>query len=134
METKRWLTGCVTVVLVLGGCASGPYMAKRVDDPLEHTSKVVLMDRGLRNDVAAAALRIERLENGILGGDVQIKNETAKPLAVQLKVKFLDSGKFPIEETNWMPEVIPGNEIYTMKVTSLTKEAQDFVVLVKYAD
>ncbi len=119
---------------LLAACATGPYQARRVDNPLEQTSKVVLMDRGLRNDVSAAAMWTERLENGLLGADVQIKNESSKPLAVQFKVKFKDANGSFIDETTWMPEVITQHEIHTLKVTALKKEAQDFVVLVKYGD
>ena len=124
-----FLTCCM--IILLGGCV-GPYPVPIVEDPLERTSQVLVFDWSIRDDIAATGLRKSRLANGLLQVEAQLKNQTDEPLPVQIKVKFKDKDNFFIEETNWMPVVIPAYEIYSLKTNSLSDKADDFVVNVRY--
>ena len=125
------MLGLITLLMLIS-CA-GPYKSKRIDNPLEQIDKVVLMDNSLQDDIAITGLRKGRLANGLLKVEAQIKNQTDESLPLQIKLKFKDKDNFFIEETNWMPVVVPHYEIYTFEMNSLSDKPVDYVVCIRYA-
>jgi len=131
MKNLFLLIGLI-VTLSLISCA-GPYKSTRIDNPLEQTEKIVLMDNSLQDDITITGLRKGRLANGLLKVEAQIKNQTDAALPLQIKLKFKDKDKFFIEETNWMPVVVPHYEIYTFESNSLSDKPEDYVICIRYA-
>ena len=129
---KMLIVNCLIVSLFLISCV-GPYQATRVDNPLEQTEKIVLMDNKLQDDVTITGLRKGRLENGLLKVEAQIKNQTDEALPLQIKLKFKDKDNFFVEETNWIPVVVPHYEIYTFESNSLSDKPDDYVICIRYA-
>ncbi len=122
----------LAIVVFFSSCV-GPYSATREDNALEREEKVVLMDDKLQDDITITGLRRGKLENGLLKVEAQIKNQTNKSLALQIKLRFKDKDKFFVDETNWMPVVIGHYEIYTFESNSLSDKPVDYVISIRYA-
>ena len=122
----------LTGIVFLSSCV-GPYTATREDNSLEVTEKVVLMDNKLQDDITITGLRRGKLANGLLKVEAQIKNQTDKSLAIQIKLRFKDKDNFFVDETNWMPVVLGHYEIYSFESNSLSDKPVDYVISIRYA-
>ena len=122
----------LVAIVSLSSCM-GPYTATREDNALEVTEKVVLMDDKLQDDITITGLRRGKLANGLLKVEAQIKNQTDKSFAIQIKVRFKDEDNFFVDETNWMPVVLGHYEIYSFDSNSLSDKPVDYVISIRYA-
>ena len=120
----------ISIIIFFVGCVA-PYPARITNNASERKSKVLIFDRSLRNDIAVAGFKKMKLVNGSLTTNLQLKNQTDKPLTVQVKIKFKDKQNFFIEESDWMPVVIPPYEINTVGCSSRSTEAVDFAADIK---
>ena len=114
-----------SIIIFLIGCV-GPYPARITNNASERKSKVLIFDRSLRNDIAVAGFKKMKLGNGLLTGNLQLKNQTDETLKVQVKIKFKDKQNFFIEESKWKLVVILPHEINTVGCYSHSSEAVDF--------
>jgi len=114
-----------SIIIFLVGCVA-PYPARITNNASERKSKVLIFDRSLRNDIAVAGFKKMKLVNGSLTTNLRLKNQTDKPLTVQVKIKFKDKQNFFIEESKWKLVVIPPYKINTVNYSSRSTEAVDF--------
>lgn len=130
------------VVLVLTGCAAGPYKATRYDTSkdLERQSNVVIMDKRLSNQfskkrVAIVGEKSEWTPDNRLKVYCEIKNMKKDVLRLQVQTVFKNLNNFSIEsDTNWELILVPGFSTYTYTTTALSDKAKKYTIRIKLAE
>jgi len=132
MNWSRIALASLLAVIACVGC--GPFRGTRPLRPaLELRENLVYEDGGLRLQTPCEQLEAERLESGRMQVHAAFSNERNYTAECQIKVKFNDSTGRVIEDSGWMPLLMPRREVTSFTYTSLTDKAQDFVVLLRQA-
>lgn len=122
----------VGIALVPGGC--GPVAGSRTtESPLESQENLVYVDRTLLLNIPCEHLQAERLSSGRLRVRARFYNKQDQTAECQVKLKFRDSGGNPVDETSWMPILLPRREVTAFEHTCLSPNATDFVLLLRAA-
>ena len=123
----------IVLALLVAVVGCGPQPAKFMDEPVvESAEKVVFLDQRLNND-----LRIEELGMTEPGSDrllvkLKILNLRDKPIECRVKYKFKGADGFAVDETGWMPIIFDRREVTALEQKSLSRDATDFTVLLRY--
>jgi hypothetical protein len=64
----------------------------------------------------------------------QFYNKQNRTAECAIKLKFKDDAEQVLDETSWMPLLLPRREVTQWEHTSLTTKATDFVVMLRKAD
>ena len=106
----------------------------RVDDEAVFAAKqpVNILDRDLRNRVAADIADAARMDDGRLRVRVNLRNSTRKDLAVEARVVFKDgAGLSTGDEVQWQPLFFSPQQIQTFTAVSFDNQARTFTVEVR---
>lgn len=124
--------------LFILSCSSGPYIPQSdPHSPEASGKKVVLFDENLVDRVAVdRAVVTKRNEQDCLVVQAALRNQTDKPLSVQVQVLFKDAQGVILysdlgAETPWQSMVLSPNETKSISQVSLTSSARDYTVRVR---
>jgi hypothetical protein len=79
-------------------------------------------------------VRVRTLDSGNLQASMKVFNPTHNDIALRVKFKFLDDGKFEIEETNWMPYLVERGMTEDIIENSISYQAKDFKVYIDFQE
>ena len=136
MQRKRALftLGLLVVVpltMTMVGC--GPEPAQYTDGrPVESSEKVVFLDQRLNNDLRVVQLGMTEPGEDRLQIKLTIQNLKDKPIECRVKYKFKTDDGFSVDETGWMPIIFDRREVTALEQKSLSRDATDFTVLIRY--
>jgi hypothetical protein len=121
----------------LPGCASdqpAPTVPGRAD-PYVPPRQIELADVSLRHETAFGNPVVSRDEAGNLFVTLPLRNTTNHVLAVEYRVSFLDASGQPLpgSPTTWFPINLPARAPDRITVNSVTPQAADFQIDVRYA-
>ena len=114
------------------GCSPGEGR-KTVFTPAETNKNLVYIDSDLTIQIPCEHLSANKLTSGRTQVFAKFFNKQNRTAECQVKVKFKDDGGKIIDETSWMPLLLPRREVTQFEHTSLTTKAKDFVVLLREA-
>jgi len=128
-------------VLVLSGCAAGPYKAVKYNasKDIERQSNVVIIDKSLSNQFAKKRVTIvgeksEWTSDNRLKVYCEIRNMKKDVLRLQVQTVFKDQDNFSIEsDTNWELILIPEFSTYVYTTTALNDTAKKYTIRIKLA-
>ena len=127
-----WLTTALLGMAMLWGC--GPHRGTKIGSaPLESTGNLVYLDAALTTQIPCEHLSAERLPSGRLRVRASFFNEQNHTAECQLKIKFKDEGGQVVEDTGWMPLLLPRRESVDFDQTSLNDRASQYVVMLRKA-
>lgn len=119
---------------VLGiGCIGPTQGSRTMSEPLETTSNLIYMDRTLNIQIPCEVLEAELLDSGRMEIYGRFYNKRNKPAECQIQVKFKSEDGRIVDETGWMPFLLPRREVKEFRHISLAAEASDFVLLLREA-
>ena len=128
---KRRYGALATVLVLTVGC-SGPYRGVRIrTHPLESTESLVYVDSSLLRQIPCEFLRSEQLESGRTRVHARFFNDANRSAGCQIKVKFKGENGEVIDETGWMPFILPRREAKEFEATSLKSGAREFTLLMR---
>jgi hypothetical protein len=128
------LAGAIT--LVAAGCSkrsSSPNLARTDRAAIEAAGQPVnILDRDLRNRVAADISDVQRLPDGRMRVRVALRNSTRKDLDVLVRTVFKDDLKLSTgDETEWSNLFFAPQQAQTYEAISLSNNPQSFTVEVR---
>ncbi len=132
--SKIWVASLVLLLfLTLSGC-NGPYSGRRADaPPVEQTESLVYLDAGLVNDIPCQSIKAEQLPSGRIRVYARFLNQQDDTVETKVRIKFTGSNGHIVDQTNWMPLLLPRREITEFVHTSLATGATDFTLLLRLA-
>jgi len=131
-HSKILLYAGLIATAFLYGCA--PYEGRMTAFPPVETQKnLVYTTAGLLLQIPCEHLSAEKLPSGRMHVLARFFNKQDHTAECQVKVKFKDASGKIIDETNWMPLLLPRRELTQFEHTSLTTETEDFVLLLREA-
>jgi len=115
-------------------CSCGPYRGTKISsEPLEVEENLVYLDAALTTQIPCEKLSAEQLPTGRLRVRATFVNERNHTAECQLKIKFKDAADQVVEDTGWMPLLLPRRESTAFEQTSLTDQAKKYVILLRKA-
>ena len=138
MKRARVFTPVLPLLCLLLGAAActstGPYApyARPGDAPIQHTQRVVILDR----NVQGALLFVDSVQKRLPRGEilVQANFQSRYPnddVWADIKFEFRDENNVVIDETEWVKTLFPALEVTTVQGSSLTAGAVAHVMLLK---
>ena len=121
------------LVTLMTGCI-GPTEGVRTDDPpLELRENLVYMDRSLTLQIPCDVLKAKKLDSGRTEIYARFFNKRNKTAECQIQVKFKDGAGRVMDETGWMPFLLPRREVTEFRHTSLVRNSVNFILLLREA-
>ena len=120
---------------LVGLCAGcGPYPGPRVTQPRpQSVENLVYLDAALTWQIPCEALEAHKLPSGRTRVHARFVNRRNASAECQIKVNFKDGSGRVIDETGWLPLVLPRREVVQFEHTSLTTDVSDFTVMLRAA-
>jgi len=114
--------------------STGPYApyARPGDAPMQHSQRIVIMDR----NVQGALLLVDSVQKRLPRGEilVQANFQSRYPnddVWADIKFEFLDENNVPVDETEWVKTSFPALEVTTVQGSSISTRAVKHVMLLK---
>ena len=128
-------------ILILNGCAAGPYHAipYSVNQDKERNLKVVILDKDLDDQfsqkrVVILAQKTDLTDDNRLKVYCEIRNMKKELLRLQVQTVFRDDKGFQIgDDTNWELVLIPHYATYAYKTTAFNTKAKDYTIRIRKA-
>lgn len=122
----------IAMTSLVTGC--GPVAGSRsTEPPLEVRENLVYIDLALAPSIPCQHLQAERLSSGRLLIRARFYNQQDRTAECQIKLKFRDATGNPVDETGWMPFLLPRREVTAFEHTCLSPNASDFTLLMRAA-
>ena len=121
----------IFTAVCLTGC--GPHRGTKMRTTLEESENLVYLDWALTSAIPCRQLTTERLPSGRLRVLAQFYNKRNRTAECAVQLKFKDDAQRVLDETGWMPLLLPRRELTQFEHTSLTTQATDFVLLLRAA-
>ena len=124
---------CTAGLILLGlVCGCGPHPGTRaVPPPLETHENLIYLDSALTVQIPCEELFAEKLSSGRLRVYARFYNRQNHTAETQVKIKFKGAKGRAIDETSWMPLLLPRRQSTQFEHTSLTDKAKDFVFMLR---
>ncbi|NIA15461.1 MAG: hypothetical protein GWP08_15465 [Nitrospiraceae bacterium] len=123
-----------SLMLVWYVCGCGPYRGTKAEPPpLESYENLVYLDSALTTAIPCEDLSAESLPSGRLRVYVSFYNRQNHTAECQVMLKFKDAGGRIIDETSWMPLLLPRRQSTQFEHTSLSNKAKGFVLMLRKA-
>ncbi len=119
------------LLLSLAACSSGPpYAARTIDDDVEQTTNVSVLEASLLDVVLVGRTGVERVPGtNQLKVIVPLRNIDDEPIQVLVQTSFLDGQKRPIgDDTNQQVKLIGPGATLPVIVVSKFDLAQDWIM------
>ncbi len=122
------------LVGVLTGCRQGgpalPLGTTR--PPLQHTNRIIVLDRDVRNTLIYINSVNKRLPGGQLFIQVNFQNRLqGDDVWADVMFEFMDKNNMMMDKTQWMPTLFPASQVTMVQGSSLGGGAVKHVVLLK---
>jgi hypothetical protein len=121
------------VFLASAGCNTTKAPLNARNDPYR-PEQIQYVDGDLRDDTAVGQIKFERDQAGILWVTVPIRATTNKTRSVDYRVTFFDANGRPLGGANgWTPKTLNGNTFEYITANSLSAEAKDFQMDLRFS-
>ena len=121
-------------MVFLAGCTSSPKAPLNARNDPYRSEQVQYVDTDLRSDTAVGIIKLDRDQAGILYVTVPIRATTNKTFSVDYRVTFFDASGRPLNGANgWTPKTLNGNTFEHITSNSLTAEAKDFQMDLRFS-
>jgi uncharacterized protein YcfL len=121
-------------MVFLAGCTSSPKPPLNARDDPYRPEQVQYVDTDLRSDTAVGIIKLDRDQAGILYVTVPIRATTNKTRSIDYRVTFFDERGRPLAGTaGWTPKMLNGNTFEYITANSLTPEAKDFQMDLRFS-
>jgi hypothetical protein len=123
---------CVAAAVLCSGCGTTAGV-RTTRAPLESVENLVYLDAVAARQIPCESLQAERLASGrtrVIGRFYNKRNNTAE---CQIKVKFKNAAGDVVDETGWMPFLLPRREVVQFDHTSLSTDVKDFTLMLRAA-
>ena len=122
------------LVLVLLFCGCGPYHGTQMTKPpLERHENLVYLDYALATKIPCETLKGEKLASGRTRIYARFFNKQNHTAECQIQIKFKNADGRVIDQTGWMPFLLPRREVVEFEHVSLTSGINDFTLLLRAA-
>jgi hypothetical protein len=125
------------LVLALAACQAteGPYvpLAKSPEqEPLQHSQRIVILDRNVRN----ALLFVNAVQKRLPGGQILVKANFQNRLPnddlwAEVKFEFLDEDNMVVDESEWVNTLFPRAEVTMVAGSSISPKPVKHVMLMR---
>ena len=133
LKKFRHIILTLVAIILLYGCV--PYQGTRITQPpLEKNENLVYLDYALTAKIPNEVLEAEILESGRMRIYTRFYNKQDKTAECQIKIKFKTAEGKVIDQTGWMPFLLPRRESTEFVHTSLTDGVKDFTMLLRVAE
>ena len=123
-----------SLLLVVFVCGCAQYGGRKTYVPPRETHKnLVYLDGALVIQIPCEDISAEQLPSGRMRVLARFFNKQNHTAECQVRIRFKDSGGNIIDETSWMPLLLPRRELTQFEHTSLTTKASDFVLMLRKA-
>jgi uncharacterized protein YcfL len=124
-----------SMMFLAAGCTSSPKAPLNARNDPYRNEQVQYVDTDLRNDTAVGNIKLERdSSSGILYVTVPIRATTNKTRSIDYRVTFFDANGRPLDGANgWTAKTLNGNTFEYIKANSLTPEAKDFQMDLRFS-
>ncbi len=124
-----------SLVLLLWGCTPerGPMSPLgQINEPLEHSQRIVVLDRAVRDTLLLVNAVHKRLPGGQLVVQASFRNRlTRANVWAQVKFRFLDPYDMQLEESEWVDTLFPPGEVTMVQGSSMSPGAAKHVLLLR---
>ncbi len=120
-----------SMVLLVGGCGVKAPIQPRQDPYIP--SQVHVGEEDLRTHTAFGKPVLSRDGAGLLHVMIPIRAATDLELYIDYRVTFFDRSGQVLNQTGWMTKTLPPNVFDQISVNSMSPQATDFQVDVRYA-
>ena len=120
-------------LVLLVGCIGPTRGVHTSNTPLELQENLIYMDRTLTLQIPCESLEAKKLESGRLEIYARFYNKRNKTAECQVQIKFKDNTGKVVDETGWMPLLLPRREVIEFRHTSLVSDPADFTLLLREA-
>lgn len=131
---RVFVLAIVLILLVVVGCQqTGPSVPLGVtESPLQHTNRIVVLDRNVRNTLFLVNTVNQRLPNGQLLIRANFQNRYYQDdVWADVKFEFQDRHNMVVDETEWMPTLFAAGEVTMVQGSSISGTAKKHVLLLK---
>ena len=122
------------LALISAGCGSVGYQGTKTAGPtLQSTESLIYLDSALKSAIPCEAISATQLPSGRIRVTARFVNKQDHTAECQVKLRFKDGTGRIIDETNWMPFLLPRREVTQFEHTSLAVASKDFTLLLRKA-
>ncbi len=133
MKSFTLLASVCLVVVFFTGCQGPVPGVHTTREPLETYSNLVYIDGSLTSQVPCQVLEAKKTDSGRMEVYARFFNERDEAVESQIRLKFKGEDGRIVDQTGWLPFLLPRREVTEFRHTSLTKDASDFVLLLREA-
>lgn len=125
----------VLLFLPAGTGCKGPYAPvthKPGREPMQHSQRIVILDRNVRN----ALLYVNSVQKRLPGGQIMVQANFQNRFPnddvwADVKVEFLDAHNMLVDQTEWMPTYFPAWEVTMVQGSSISPKPVKHVMLLR---
>ncbi len=124
----------VMVAVALSSCQKGnPNLPlSRNETPLQHTNRIVVLDRDVRNTL----LFVNSIQKRLSGGHLLIQANFENRMMTQdvwadIGFEFMDGNNMVVDKTEWMTTLFPAGQVTMIQGSSIGPGAVKHVLLLK---
>jgi hypothetical protein len=131
---RHFLMSAIAVggAMVVASC--GPYVGSESSTPaLESQENLVYLDLAVREQIPCEKLDAQKQPSGRTLVCARFMNQQNHTAECQIKVKFRNSAGRVVDESSWMPLLLPRREVTQFEHLSLATDVESFTVLVRAA-
>jgi hypothetical protein len=126
--------GSFYTLLALSLCGCLGYHGSKEESPtIQDRESLVYLDFALKPVIPCEGLSAEELPSGRTRVHARFANKQNHTAECQIKVRFKDDTGRVIDETGWMPFLLPRREVTQFEHTSLCTGVKDFTILLRAA-
>jgi hypothetical protein len=130
---KAEVIGLLSGVLILAGCAEGPYRARTQTPVTEDIARVVLMNDDLVDELAVDGVEAFYNKHRRLHVEIKVRNRTGDPLAIQIQTVFKSERGTEIgDATAWQGLVLSANSTRGYRATAIKPDARRYTVRIRH--
>lgn len=129
MKLPTIIASCL-LLAALGGCVKPPIYARK--DPFV-PAQVQIAEEDLRRNTAFGQPLVSRDQANLLFVTIPLRAATDLTLYVDYRATFYDRNGHPIQQTGWMNKTLYPNVFDHIQVNSVSPDAVDFEVDLRYA-
>lgn len=131
-----YLKGLGVILLaafVLAGCSGMHALGGSSSEPLQLTEKVIAKSWTIKHYVRVANSKAERTDGGLLKVKLGLENLRSKDLWCDIQTIFYDADGFKLDETNWQPLFMSGEQLTFFETVSMNRNAADYSIILRDA-
>jgi hypothetical protein len=92
---------------------------------------IEILDETLKSKLSVSRVGSQPGSNNLLSVFVTLKNMTARRLDFEVETVYKDSGGNPLNHASWIPMTLKALEERTYRSSSISEQAEDFLVRVR---